>query len=143
MSRVGASAGRCVSSPRGSLRRWYVQAPAAAAPNVAARTANATAWWTPTMAGAAYRRRLLALGLARVGRRNRGRSLVGRRVGLRNLRRFGRIALVRRRIRWAWPRVFWPGGGGFAADASNLVGRDHDRVLYRETRAPNPLVSAR
>src|SRR6476619_2965615 len=78
------------------------------------------------MAGAAYRRGLLALVLAGIGRRDRRRPLVGGRVRLRDLSRLGRIALVRRRIRGTW-----------------LVGRDHDRVLYRETRAPNPRVGAR
>src|SRR6476660_8636604 len=77
------------------------------------------------MAGAAYRRRLLALGLAGIRRGDRRRPLVGGRVRLRDLSRLGRVALVRGWIRGTW-----------------LVGRDHDRVLYRETRAPNPLVGA-
>src|SRR5689334_17238123 len=94
------------------------------------------------MAGAAYRRRLLVLGLTGIRCRDGRSSLVGRRVRLRDPRRLGRVALVRRRILRVRPRVFWQGGGGFAADASSLVGSDHKRVLYRKTRASNPLVGA-
>src|SRR5437763_16873933 len=66
---------------------------------------------------------LLALGLARIGRRNRRRPLVGRRIRLRDLCGIGRVALVRRRIR----------GTGF-------VRGDHHGLLYRKARAANPLV---
>src|SRR5215470_7922908 len=68
---------------------------------------------------------LVGLGLAGVGRRDRRRPLVGRRVRLGDLGRLRRVALVRRRIR----------GTGFVRD-------DHDRLLYRKTRAANPLVGA-
>src|ERR1700757_1995354 len=113
-------------------------------------TANATAWWTPTMAGGgeprASLRLLVALGLIGVRRGNGRRPLVGGRIRLRHLRRLRRIPLVGRRIRPGGalgPPVFWPGVGRSAGDASSgawFVWCEHLGVLYRETGQANPLL---